>query len=66
MSREERESDMFDIKENLKKLPDAPGVYMHKDNLGNIIYVGKAISLKNAYTMGIGSIFKAKKIWMPR
>ncbi|MBR0126680.1 MAG: excinuclease ABC subunit UvrC [Firmicutes bacterium] len=38
---------MFDIKENLKKLPDTPGVYMHKDKLGNIIYVGKAISLRN-------------------
>lgn len=37
---------MFDIKENLKKLPDTPGVYMHKDKLGNVIYVGKAISLK--------------------
>lgn len=38
---------MFDIQENLKKLPDTPGVYMHKDKLGNIIYVGKAISLRN-------------------
>ena len=38
---------MFDIKENLKKLPDTPGVYMHKDSLGQVIYVGKAISLKN-------------------
>ncbi|MDO4544940.1 MAG: excinuclease ABC subunit UvrC [Bacillota bacterium] len=38
---------MFDIQENLKKLPDRPGVYLHKDRLGNIIYVGKAISLKN-------------------
>lgn len=37
---------MFDIQENLKKLPDEPGVYMHKDSLGNIIYVGKAVSLK--------------------
>ena len=37
----------FDIEENLKKLPDSPGVYMHKDKLGQIIYVGKAISLKN-------------------
>lgn len=37
---------MFDIKENLKKLPDAPGVYLHKDKLGQVIYVGKAISLK--------------------
>ena len=38
---------MFDIQENLKKLPDCPGVYMHKDKLGQIIYVGKAISLRN-------------------
>ena len=38
---------MFDIKENLKKLPDCPGVYMHKDRLGQVIYVGKAISLRN-------------------
>ena len=38
---------MFDIEENLKKLPDCPGVYMHKDKLGHIIYVGKAVSLKN-------------------
>ena len=37
---------MFDIKENLKKLPETPGVYMHKDKLGNVIYVGKAINLK--------------------
>lgn len=38
---------MFDIRENLKKLPDSPGVYMHKDRLGNVIYVGKAVSLRN-------------------
>ena len=37
---------MFDIKENLKKLPDSPGVYLHKDKMNNIIYVGKAVSLK--------------------
>ncbi len=36
----------FDIRENLKKLPDSPGVYMHKDDTGRIIYVGKAINLK--------------------
>lgn len=38
---------MFDIQENLKNLPDKPGVYIHKDKLGDIIYVGKAVSLKN-------------------
>ncbi|MBR0441832.1 MAG: excinuclease ABC subunit UvrC [Firmicutes bacterium] len=37
---------MFDIQEELKKLPDSPGVYMHKDAFGQIIYVGKAVSLK--------------------
>ena len=38
---------MFDIKENLRNLPDHPGVYLHKDKDGRIIYIGKAISLKN-------------------
>lgn len=38
---------MFDIEEQLKNLPDSPGVYLHKDAFGQIIYVGKAISLKN-------------------
>ena len=38
---------MFDIQENLKKLPDKPGVYLHKDKMGTVIYVGKAVSLKN-------------------
>lgn len=38
---------MFDIKENLKKLPASPGVYIHKDKMGRVIYVGKAISLRN-------------------
>lgn len=38
---------MFDIKENLKKLPNSPGVYLHKDKIGEVIYVGKAVSLRN-------------------
>jgi excinuclease ABC subunit C len=37
---------MFNIDEELKKLPDEPGVYIMKDKTGEIIYVGKAISLK--------------------
>ena len=36
----------FNIQEELKKLPDCPGVYIHKDKTGQIIYVGKAISLR--------------------
>ena len=38
---------MFDIKEELKKLPALPGVYLMKNELDQIIYVGKAVSLKN-------------------
>ncbi|MDR2609955.1 MAG: excinuclease ABC subunit UvrC, partial [Clostridiales Family XIII bacterium] len=37
---------MFDIEDNLKKLPDKPGVYLHKDDCGEVIYVGKAASLR--------------------
>ena len=38
---------MFDIQEHLKTLPASPGVYIMKDKFGNVIYVGKAVSLKN-------------------
>ena len=38
---------MFDITEELKKLPKTPGVYMHKDSLGEVIYVGKAVNLRS-------------------
>ena len=38
---------MFEISEELKKLPKTPGVYMHKDSLGEVIYVGKAVNLRN-------------------
>ncbi|MBE6070457.1 MAG: excinuclease ABC subunit UvrC [Clostridium butyricum] len=38
---------MFDFKEQLKILPDKPGVYLMKNSLGEIIYVGKAKVLKN-------------------
>ena len=38
---------MFNIEEELKKLPSLPGVYIMHDKHDTIIYVGKAISLKN-------------------
>lgn len=38
---------MFQIEEELKKLPGKPGVYLMHDEKDEIIYVGKAISLKN-------------------
>ncbi|KPU43433.1 UvrABC system protein C [Oxobacter pfennigii] len=38
---------MFNLEEQLKNLPDKPGVYIMKDEYGQIIYIGKAVSLKN-------------------
>lgn len=38
---------MFDLQEELKKLPAKPGVYIMHDKKDKIIYVGKAVSLKN-------------------
>ena len=38
---------MFQIEEELKKLPAKPGVYLMRDEKDQIIYVGKAISLRN-------------------
>ena len=36
---------MFDIQEELKKLPNSPGVYIMHDEMDQIIYVGKAVNL---------------------
>ncbi|KAB3529228.1 excinuclease ABC subunit UvrC [Alkaliphilus pronyensis] len=38
---------MFNLEEQLKLLPNKPGVYIMKNEEGEVIYVGKAISLKN-------------------
>ena len=38
---------MFQIEEELKKLPGKPGVYIMRNKENEIIYVGKAVSLKN-------------------
>ena len=35
------------LRRKLKQLPDSPGCYLMKDNGGKIIYVGKAVNLKN-------------------
>lgn len=37
----------MDLKDKIANLPQKPGVYQYKDNTGKIIYVGKAIKLKN-------------------
>lgn len=38
---------MFDIQEELKKLPQKPGVYLMHDAKDEIIYIGKAVKLRN-------------------
>ncbi|MDE6388114.1 MAG: excinuclease ABC subunit UvrC [Lachnospiraceae bacterium] len=38
---------MFDFDEELKKLPNSPGVYLMHDDADTIIYVGKAVNLHN-------------------
>lgn len=35
------------LKEKLKELPTSPGVYLHKDNAGKVIYIGKAKNLRS-------------------
>ena len=38
---------LFDIQEELKKLPGKPGVYIMRDSRDTILYVGKAVNLHN-------------------
>ena len=45
------------LKARIKELPDRPGVYLHKDAAGEVIYVGKARNLRNrvgSYVVGKG------------
>lgn len=44
------------IRQKLKQLPDSPGCYLMKDEAGQIIYVGKAVNLKNR----VRSYFRGK------
>ena len=53
---------MFDIEQELKKLPDKPGVYIMHDKNDKIIYVGKAISLKNRVRQYFRKNNKTKRI----
>jgi len=46
------------VAEQVRKLPDSPGVYLMKDSNGKIIYVGKAASLKHRARSYFGSIQK--------
>ena len=53
---------MFNIEEELKKLPAKPGVYIMHDKNDKIIYVGKAISLKNRVRQYFRKTNKTKRI----
>ena len=53
---------MFDIEEELKKLPQKPGVYLMKNEKEEIIYVGKAINLKNR----VRQYFQSSKNQLPK
>ncbi|WP_195988299.1 excinuclease ABC subunit UvrC [Clostridium sp. D53t1_180928_C8] len=48
---------MFDFEYHIKNLPDKPGVYLMKNSLGEVIYVGKAKILKNR----VKSYFQSSK-----
>ena len=52
----------FDIQEELKKLPARPGVYLMHDESDGILYVGKAIRLKNRVKQYFDSRPKSAKI----
>ena len=53
---------MFNFEEELKKLPARPGVYIMHDAQDNIIYVGKAVSLKNR----VRSYFRESTVKSPK
>ena len=53
---------MFNIEEELKKLPTKPGVYIMRDKQDTIIYVGKAVSLKRRVTSYFRKTNKTERI----
>ncbi len=53
---------MFNIEEELKKLPNKPGVYIMRDKDDNIIYVGKAVILRNRVRQYFRKNNKTKRI----
>ena len=53
---------MFNINAEIKKLPSKPGVYIMKDKNDTIIYVGKAVSLKNRVSQYFRKTNKTNRI----
>lgn len=52
----------MDLKEKIKTLPNSPGVYLMKNSLDSVIYVGKSKNLKNR----VGSYFQNSKSHSPK
>ncbi|WP_238886651.1 UvrB/UvrC motif-containing protein [Clostridium sp. YIM B02551] len=52
----------MNLKDKIKELPSTPGVYLMKDSLNNIIYVGKSKNLKSR----VGSYFQNSKSHSPK
>lgn len=52
----------MDLKDKIKKLPSYPGVYLMKDSIGSVIYVGKSKNLKSR----VGSYFQNSKSHPPK
>lgn len=52
----------MDLKDKIKSLPGLPGVYLMKDRMGGIIYVGKSKNLKNR----VGSYFQKDSSRSPK
>lgn len=52
----------LDLKQRIKDLPEKPGIYLMKDKIGNIIYIGKSKSLRNRVT----SYFQQSKNHTPK
>jgi excinuclease ABC subunit C len=53
---------MMNLKEKREKLPSSPGVYLMKDSLNNVIYVGKSKNLKSR----VSSYFQNSKSHSPK
>lgn len=52
----------MNLKDKVKELPSSPGVYLMKDSLNSVIYVGKSKNLKNR----VGSYFQNSKSHSPK
>ncbi|TDT62836.1 UvrB/UvrC motif-containing protein [Fonticella tunisiensis] len=52
----------MDLKEKIKRLPSCPGVYLMKDSLGSVIYVGKSKNLKSR----VSSYFQSSRSQPPK